>query len=63
MAFTALENPYVLDDKSAADLLALENEGSAPVSSVGFISKTATPERLVELMKLMHVGIASPLNA
>jgi hypothetical protein len=62
MAFTALESPYILDDASGADLVALEQEGSAPVSSKGFVSKAASVERLVELVSLMRAATTAPVN-
>jgi hypothetical protein len=50
MAFTALDSPYILSDESAKDLLAMEREGSAPVSSIGFVSRAADSARLTEIV-------------
>lgn len=49
MAFTALDSPYILSDESAKDLLAMEKEGSAPVSSAGFVSRAADTARLTQI--------------
>lgn len=53
MSYTALDHPYVLTDEGIDELIALEAEGSAPVSSPGFESRAASPERLAELNALL----------
>ncbi len=53
MAFTALDSAYVLDDKSVAELIEMESAGSAPISSQGFVSRSATSERLSQLTAIL----------
>jgi hypothetical protein len=56
MSYSALDNPYVLDDEGADDLLVLETQPSPPVSSPGFVSRAADAKRLAELNAFLIGG-------
>lgn len=53
MAYSALDNPYVLNDQSARDLLAIDSEEGAPVAHEGFESRAADSDRLSQLTRLL----------
>ena len=53
LSYTALGHPYVLTEDGIDELIQLDAAGSAPSSSPNFVSRMASPERLLQLNAML----------